>query len=156
MTSTSMKTVLLARVIGQLGNNPMGQEAWPSHTQRVIVEGANSGDPSCFQTEANITQVDAPSSVMHQEMLTFQILTGIWKVTEVGRGGCSDCSRSKKINPSSIGSIVSMIDRRASLCERHNWRSSSIEMGAGYCAKSSTMLYRWAILLEATFQRSGP
>ena len=90
MTSTSTQTVLPARVIGQLRNRPMGWEAWPSHARRVIVEGANSGDPSCFQTEADITQVDAPSSIIHRETLAFRILTGIWKATEGGRGGWSD------------------------------------------------------------------
>ena len=61
MTSTSMQTVLPARVIGQLWNKPMGWEVWPSHAWRVIVEGADLGDPSFFQTEADITQVDTPS-----------------------------------------------------------------------------------------------
>ena len=81
----SMQTILLARVIGKLRNKPNGLEAWPSHTRRVIMEGANSRDPSCFQTEVDITQVDAPSSIMHRETLAFWILTGIWKVTEAGR-----------------------------------------------------------------------
>ena len=65
---------------------PMGWEEWPSHTHRVIVEGANSGDMSCFQTEVDITQVDAPFSMIQRETLEFRILTGIWKATEVGRG----------------------------------------------------------------------
>ena len=90
MNSMSTQIVLPARVIGKLRKRPMGWEAWPSHAQRVMVEGANSGDPSCFQTEADITQVDAPSSMMHWETLAFQILTGIWKATKVGRGGCFD------------------------------------------------------------------
>ena len=90
MNSMSMQIVLPARVIGQLRNRPMGWEAWPSHARRVMVEGASSGDPSCFQTEVGITQVDAPSSIIHRATLAFQILTGIWKATEGGRGGCSN------------------------------------------------------------------
>ena len=90
MTSTSTQTVFPARVIGKLRKRPMGWEAWPSHARRVIVEGANSGDPSYFQSKVDITQVDAPSSIIHRETLAFRILTGIWKVTEAGRGGCFD------------------------------------------------------------------
>ena len=90
MTYTSTQTVLPTRVIGKLWNKPMGWEVWPSHAQRVIMEGANSGDLSCFQTEADITQVDAPSSIIHRDTVAFRILTGIWKATEGGRGGWSD------------------------------------------------------------------
>ena len=101
MNSTLVQTVLPQRVIRQLWNKPVGWKAWLSHAQRVIVEGSSSGDPSCFQTKAYITQVDVPSSTMHREMLVFRILTGISKVTEVGRGGCYDWSTSKIINQSS-------------------------------------------------------
>ena len=98
MTSTSMQTFFLARVIGQLQNRPMGWEAWPSQARRVMVEGASSGDLICFQTEADITQVDAPSSIIHRATLAFQILTGIWKATEVGRGdGLIDGHRKQSI-----------------------------------------------------------
>ena len=101
MTSTSTQIVFPARVIGQLRSREIGWEAWPSHARRVMVEGANSGDPSCFQTEVDITYVDSPSSMIQWEMLAFRILTGIWKVTEAGRGGCSDWSKSKMIKRSS-------------------------------------------------------
>ena len=90
MTSMSMQIVFPARVIGQLRNMPRGWEERPSHAQRVIVEGDNSGDLNYFQTEEDITQVDAPSSMMHREMLAFWILIGIWKAMEAGRGGDSD------------------------------------------------------------------
>ena len=77
-------------------------------------------------------------------------------MTEVGRGGCSDWSATKTINQSSKGSRVPMLDSRAFHFEGHDWRSSSVEMAARDCAKSSTMLYKWAALPEAAFQYSGP
>ena len=119
------------------------------------MEGANSGDLSCFQTEADITQVDAPSSIMHREMLAFWILTGIWKAAETQRGGCYDQSTSKKINRFLEGSTVPMENSRAFHCEGHDWRSSNVEILAGDCAKSSTMLYEWAAFPEVAFRRSG-
>ena len=156
MNSMSMQTVLPARVIGQLRNKPMGLEAWPSHAQRVIVDGASSGDPSCFQTTVDIRQVDAPSSIMHRETLAFWILTGIWKAIEARGGGCSDQSTSNKINILSEGSTTPLVYSRPFHCEGHDWRSSSVEMAAGDCAKSLTMLYEWVALREAAFRRSGP
>ena len=54
MTSTSMQAFFPTRLIGQLKDWPMGWEAWPSHAQRVIMEWANSGNPSCFQTKVDI------------------------------------------------------------------------------------------------------
>lgn len=49
-----------------------------------------------------------------------------------------------------------MGDRRDFLCEGHYWRSSSIEMAVGDCAKSSTILYEWATFPEAVFQHNRP
>ena len=156
MTYTSTQTILPTRVIRQLQNMPMGFEEQPSHTQRVIVEGSNSGDPRCFQTKANITQVDAPLSMIQQETLEFRILTGIWKVTEAGRGGCSDHSKSKTIKRSYEGSTAPMVVSRDFHYEGNDWRSSSVEMAARDCTKSSTILYEWEAFPEEVFQRNGP
>ena len=76
-------------------------------------------------------------------------------MTKARRGGCFDWSTSKTINQSSEGSTAPMVDNRAFRCEGHDWRSSSVEMAVGDCAKSSTMLYEWVALPEVEFQCSG-
>jgi len=62
----------------------------------MMVDGESSGDLSCFQTEADITQVNAPSSIMHQKMMALRTQTGIWKATDEGNGGCLDVSTGNK------------------------------------------------------------
>ena len=62
-----------------------------------MVDGDNSGDLSCFQMVADTTQVDAPSSIMHREMMALRTQIGIWKETDEGNGGCSNVSTGKTI-----------------------------------------------------------
>ena len=68
-----------------------------SQAHKVMVDGDNLSDLSFFQTTVDITQVDVPSSIMHQEMMALQTLTGIWKATDEGNGGCSYVSTGKTI-----------------------------------------------------------
>jgi len=56
---------------------PRGWEECLSQAHKVMVEGDNSGDLSCFQTTMEITHVDSPSSIMHQEMMALWTQTGI-------------------------------------------------------------------------------
>ena len=83
---------------------PRGYEKCPSQARKVMVEGENSGDLSCFQIVVDITQVDEPLSIMHQEMIELWTWTGIWKETDEGNGGCSDVLIGKMIRRSSEGS----------------------------------------------------
>ena len=46
---------------------------------------------------ADITQVDEPSSIIHQEMMALWTWAGIWKATDEGNGGCFDVSIGKTI-----------------------------------------------------------
>ena len=61
------------------------------------MDGDISGDLSCFQMAADITQVDAPSSIMHREMMALQTQNGIRKETNEGNGGCFGVSTGKTI-----------------------------------------------------------
>lgn len=47
-------------------------------------EEVSSRDPSFFQTVFDIIQFDAPSSMMHQWMVIFRMVTGILKETVDG------------------------------------------------------------------------
>ena len=51
---------------------------------KVINEVTNSSEPKCFQTWVDITQVDSPSSMIHQCMIRFLIVMKIWKETNKG------------------------------------------------------------------------
>ena len=51
----------------------------------------------------------------------------------------------------SKGSKIPMAVSIALRCEGHDWRTSSIDMALGDCAKSSTILSDWETLPEATF-----
>lgn len=48
------------------------------------------------------------------------------------------------------------LDSRDLLWDGHVWRTSCVDMAAGDCAKSSTMLYVWATLVEASLRHNGP
>jgi len=76
---------------------PRGWEECLSQARKVMVEGDNSCELSCFQTAVGITQVDAPSSIMHQEMMALWTRTRIWKEIDEGNGGCFDVSIGKTI-----------------------------------------------------------
>lgn len=76
---------------------PRGWEACPSQACKVMVEGDNLGDFSFFQTKADIKQVDAPSLIMHREMMELQTWTSIWKETDEGNGGRCNVSTRKTI-----------------------------------------------------------
>lgn len=121
-----------------------------------MVEGDNSGDLICFQTEVNITQVDAPSSIMRWEMMALSTLTGNWKATDEGNGGCSDVSTWKIIKKSSEGSTPTKPVSRAFFWDEHYWSISSNYMVVGYCAKPSTTLYVWAAWSEVALLCNGP
>jgi hypothetical protein len=69
------------------------------------VEGINSGEPSCFHTDLDMMQVDAPSSMMQRWTVIFHILTGIWNVTNDGSHG-SSLSKSNVIRWVSAGSTA--------------------------------------------------
>ena len=55
-------------------------------SMQVMVYGDNLGDLSFFQMETDITQVDAPSSTIHWEMMALWTWTGIWKEMDGGNG----------------------------------------------------------------------
>jgi len=76
---------------------PRGWEECLSQARKVMVDGEKSGGLSYFQIAVDITQVDTPLSLMHQDMMALQTLTGIWKATDEGNGGCSDVSTRKTI-----------------------------------------------------------
>ena len=71
--------------------------------------------------------------------MVFQILTGIWKATWVGRRG-SPLSESNLINYVSVGSTAPKAERKDFLYDGKVWRTSNTDMAAGDWAKSSTRL----------------
>ena len=120
-----------------------------------MVDGDKSRDLSCSQTKIDITQVDAPSSIMHREIMALQTQTGIWKAIDEGNGGCSDVSTGKKIKRSSEGNIAPKVVIRAFFWEGHDWSTSSVNMATSDCTESSTLLYVWAALLEVALWLNG-
>ena len=74
-----------------------GWEECPFQAHKVMVNGENAGDLSCFQTVVDITLVDAPSSIMHWETMALRNQTGILKVVDEGKEGCYDVSTEKTI-----------------------------------------------------------
>lgn len=63
-----------------------------------MVDGDISGDLICFQIVVDITHLDAPSSIMHRDMMALQTRTSIWKETDEGNGGFSNVPTRKTIN----------------------------------------------------------
>lgn len=114
-----------------------------------MVEGDNLGDLICFHVEVDIRHVDAPSSIMHQEMMALRTLTGIWKEIYEGNGGGSNVSSRKTIYQSSEGSTTPKKVSRDYFWDGHDWRNSSVNIVAGDCTKLPTILYVWEVLLEA-------
>ena len=51
-----------------------------------MVNGDKSREPIRFQTPANITEVEAPSSMIHRWTMAFLMDTRIWSATNEGRG----------------------------------------------------------------------
>ena len=62
-----------------------------------MVDGDSLGDLSCLQMVMDITQMNAPSSKIHWEMMELRAQTGIWKETDGGNGECSEISTRKTI-----------------------------------------------------------
>ena len=139
---------------------PRGWEEFLSQAPKVIVEGENLGDLSYFEIFVGITQVDAPLSIMHWEMMALWTRTGIWKAMDEGNGGCSDVSTWKTIKWSLEGSLEGSTTpkevSRAFFWDGHDCSTSTIDMVAGDCAKSYTILYVRETQLEVTLRCNGP
>jgi len=86
MTSLSIETIFLKTMIWYFLYKPRGFEGWLSQAQRVMVNGDRSEEPIYFQTPATITEVEAPSSMIHHWTMAFLMETGIWSATDEGRG----------------------------------------------------------------------
>ena len=71
----------------------------------MVVDYWRMGEPSLFQTNVDMTQVDAPLSIIHRCTTKFRIDTEIWKVIVDGILG-SPLSKSKVINLESEGSTA--------------------------------------------------
>ena len=63
MTSTSIVTIFPANVMGKLAKYPFGTKVWPSKALREFNGGDRVGEPRASQHEADLTQVEAPSSM---------------------------------------------------------------------------------------------
>ena len=68
-------------------------------------DGCKIGDPSFYQTNVDMTHVDALSSTMHQCTTKFWMDTRIWKVMVKGMHG-SSFSVSNVVNLESEGSTA--------------------------------------------------
>ena len=95
-----------------------------------MVDGCRIGDPSFYQTEFDITQVDAPSSTMHQCMTKFRMDIGIWKemVDGIQR---SPLSTSKVINLESKGSMTPRAASKDFLYVGHVLSTLRVDMAIG-------------------------
>ena len=78
----------------------------------MVVDGCKIGDPSFCQTKVDMTQVDSPSSTMHQCTTKFWIDTKIWKVMVDGIPGYP-LSKSNVINPKSDGYTTPRVASKA-------------------------------------------
>ena len=86
-----------------------------------------------------MTQVEAPSSIMHQWTTKFRMETETWNAKVEDRWGL-DWSKSNAINCKSFGWIAPMAESKVLRCEGQFFKTSNIDMAAGDWAKSSTML----------------
>ena len=84
----------------------------------MVVELCKMGDLSFFQTKVDMTQVDAPSSMMHQCTTKFRIDIRIWKAMVDGILG-SPLSKSNVINLESEGSMAPRVTSKDFHCVGH-------------------------------------
>ena len=63
MTSTSIVTVFPAKVMGKLARYPFGTKLWLLKALREFNGGERVGEPMVSQHEADMAQVEAPSSM---------------------------------------------------------------------------------------------
>ena len=102
-------------------------------------DGCKIGDPSFYQTNVDMTHVDALSSTMHQCTTKFWMDTRIWKVIVEGMRG-SPFSMSNVINLDSEGSTTFREASKAFCCVGNVLSTSRVDMAIGVWAKSSIML----------------
>ena len=67
--------------------SPKNVYSSPSYARQVIEDGNSSGNPNLFQTWTDMTQIDAPSSMIHRWITKFRIKTGTWNAIDDGIRG---------------------------------------------------------------------
>ena len=136
-----MSTVIIfpLREMGKIARYPFGRKVWPSKALREFDFGDKVGEPKVSQQVVDITQVEAPSSMIVQWIgLPFDT-TYTWNASWCERQGL-DFSMSKIASIESLGSIPQMAESKAFLYAGQSCNTSRADISDGAFAKSSTML----------------
>jgi len=95
---------------------PKGCKLFPLNALKVICDKERLGDPIFIETANDMTQYEAPSSIVHWWILKFIKLTMNWIATSWGRHGF-ELSKSNAIELTSIGSMPQIEFNKALICE---------------------------------------